>query len=1452
MKMMKTTFYVIHSVVASICLALCASAGAQIFTEDFESITAANFNGAPSGQVGTGLDLAFGGSLAGWSASGGGAVHIVDSANLWSADGPVNPRNFAAMIWQGNPNILTLDSPIAGANDLDTVYVIDFLAAPAVYEHPPQATGPEDGLLIEVLRADDSEVLHFFEHFPGEFVGNQGDLGLTPGSFTYTGDGSGDIVLRIGPTSLGVPYFGGAIDDLKLSINDPDAPRIDSFTATPSVLEDVGEAVIFDWIVGGLPLDSLVITPGNIDVLSSTDGSGEGSFTLDPGPEGTTQYTLTATKGGVNAVRMVIVTLPAPEIEAFEASPSIIAPGEALTLLWEVWLPVTTLTLTPGDIDVTGNTDESGVGSITLDPGPGESTIYTLTATLGASASTANTAARVLILPNPNTIFFENFNDYSGIQNSLQADSGLEVSHSGDVMGWFREGGGTIHAVDLDGEGEFAAMIWQNNVITWDEGIDANAAGGVYTVEFLAGPAVYAASSQQTSDTDGLLIEILRDDDSVLSDFTHTPGAWQGFPLLAPVGFQYSGDGSGEVRIRIGPSSPDSGRFGGAIDDLELSINDPDAPWIDSFTATPSVLEDVGEAVIFDWIVGGLPLDSLVITPGNIDVLSSTDGSGEGSFTLDPGPEGTTQYTLTATKGGVNAVRMVIVTLPAPEIEAFEASPSIIAPGEALTLLWEVWLPVTTLTLTPGDIDVTGNTDESGVGSITLDPGPGESTIYTLTATLGASASTANTAARVLILPNPNTIFFENFNDYSGIQNSLQADSGLEVSHSGDVMGWFREGGGTIHAVDLDGEGEFAAMIWQNNVITWDEGIDANAAGGVYTVEFLAGPAVYAASSQQTSDTDGLLIEILRDDDSVLSDFTHTPGAWQGFPLLAPVGFQYRGDGSGEVRIRIGPSLPGSGRFGGAIDNVSVAPANPGAPWIDSFTATSSVLEDVGEAVIFDWIVGGLPLDSLTITPGNIDVLANTDVEGNGSFTLDPGPNGSTTYTLTAENPVGSVSEDANVSVASPPPGGDVLFTADFNGLTAPDGNFNGGQFESGLAVVWGGALPGWDNAGSGTVHAVDVANVFPDIENPRDFAVMIWQNNVITLANAILGSNQSGESYTVSFGAGPAVYQAGSQQTGETDGLLIEILRDDDSVLATHTHLPGAWAGAPTLVANSFEYVGDGSGDIRLRIGPSSPMSGRFGGAIDNVSVSVASPPIFTADFNGLTAPDGNFNGGQFESGLAVVWGGALPGWDNAGSGTVHAVDVANVFPDIENPRDFAVMIWQNNVITLANAILGSNQSGESYTVSFGAGPAVYQAGSQQTGETDGLLIEILRDDDSVLATHTHLPGAWAGAPTLVANSFEYVGDGSGDIRLRIGPSSPMSGRFGGAIDDLKLSIADPGGEAPTISVVNNGDGTVTVTFEGTLQTAPTVNGPWQDVDAESPLTIPADQAAQFGRAKN
>lgn len=193
--------------------------------------------------------------------------------------------------------------------------------------------------------------------------------------------------------------------------------------------------------------------------------------------------------------------------------------------------------------------------------------------------------------------------------------------------------------------------------------------------------------------------------------------------------------------------------------------------------------------------------------------------------------------------------------------------------------------------------------------------------------------------------------------------------------------------------------------------------------------------------------------------------------------------------------------------------------------------------------------------------------------------------------------------------------------------------------------------------------------------------------------------------------------------------------------------------------------------------------------GALACLAQPIGATVLLSENFNSFTAPGGNFNGGQFESSLAVAFSGSVPNWSGTGGGVVHAVDIANVFPVIDDPRDFAVMIWQDNVITLNLGIPGSNVSGSPYEVSFSASPAVYQAPSQQTSLTDGLLIEVLRPDNSVLSSHTHNPGAWAGTINLAAAGFSYTGDGTGDVRLRVGPSAFNSGRFGGAIDDLTLS---------------------------------------------------------------
>jgi hypothetical protein len=929
---------------------LSATVGAQIFTEDFNSYSG-NQNNT---QGDTGLEVAHSGTVASWTNSGAGTMHAVDLTNL---GGESNPSDWAIMFWQDN--VITQTVGIA-ANKSGTSYEVNFDYGTAVYAqtHMSQRTLAGDELLVVVLRGDNS-VLASGTFAPGEWVdGTTGNWNLQAGlqgTLPYAGDGTGDVRLRIGPApgTLNQGRFAGEIDNLSVSEVSAGAISITSFTTTPDTLADTEDPVTFDWTVTGMPLDSLEITPGNIDVLGDTDGAGIGSNLLDPGPDGTTEYTLTAIKGGDTVTRMVTVSLPAPEITSFTASPSPLAPGEDLTLSWQVGLPATTLVITPGDIDVSGDTDGTGAGSIIVNPT--ESTTYTLTATRGTSTSTANALAIVQTPPNPDALAYESFDgitapagNFNGAPNG-QVTTTHDLAFGASLSGWTGTGGGVIHAVDTHNTwtggavsanlSNWGLMIWQDNVLTQDTGIaGSNDSGVVYSIDFLAAGAVYELAGQlNDGSTDGIRIEVLRASDSaVLHTFDHVPAPPVGVDDLGllPVNFTFTGDGSGDILFRVGPSTPNMGRFGGTIDDLALSVLAPNAPQVQSFMATPDVLSDVGEAVTFEWKVGGLPVDSLVITPGDIDVLGDTDGAGTGSHLLDPGPDGTTEYTLTATKGGEGATRKVTVTLPAPEIAFFTASPSPLAPGENLTLSWQVGLPAATLTITPGDLEVSGDTDGTGAGSIIVNPT--ETTTYTLTATLGTSTSTAGAIAIVQTPPNPNAIAYESFEGITGGGfNGGQFESGLDLAFGADLPGWAKAGGGVVHVVDsanLAGDivspRNFAVMIWQDNVITQEIAMLAsNEAGTEYLVAFEASPAVYQQGQQQTSATDGLLIELLNPTDVVVASYTHLPGAWAGNTILIPDSFTYTGDGSGDLRFRVGPSAPGSGRFGGAIDNLVLSPA---------------------------------------------------------------------------------------------------------------------------------------------------------------------------------------------------------------------------------------------------------------------------------------------------------------------------------------------------------------------------------------------------------------------------------------------------------------------------------------------------------------------------------------------
>jgi hypothetical protein len=54
---------------------------------------------------------------------------------------------------------------------------------------------------------------------------------------------------------------------------------------------------------------------------------------------------------------------------------------------------------------------------------------------------------------------------------------------------------------------------------------------------------------------------------------------------------------------------------------------------------------------------------------------------------------------------------------------------------------------------------------------------------------------------------------------------------------------------------------------------------------------------------------------------------------------------------------------------------------------------------------------------------------------------------------------------------------------------------------------------------------------------------------------------------------------------TKDGDGILIEILRSNSTVLKKFTYNPGKWTGALNFKNASFAYLGDGSGNIKIRI---------------------------------------------------------------------------------------------------------------------------------------------------------------------------------------------------------------------------------------------------------------------------
>ncbi len=883
-------------------------------------------------------------------------------------------------------------------------------------------------------------------------------------------------------------------------------------------------------------------------------------------------------------------------------------------------------------------------------------------------------------------ILTENFNGYSGNQNSTQYQTSLKVAHTGTVPGWTRAGSGTIHAVDRSGSGNWAPMFYRDNVITLAGGIAANDAGVGYTVAFSAAPAVYDSVGQVTGVSDGMLIQVLRGDNSVLAFWVCVPGAWANPPTWQSFSFKYVGDGSGTVKLKVSPLVVDSlDHFAGAIDDLTVTSTGNAPPYVASLSGDFSYAAN-DDTTTWSYRLDGSPayLPLLNSTTLNANQLWSTLFSGpptmwsQGSGYAGIGKNTTTGNKTTSAGGNCNwgpgevllhplnaSPGRMVIGWKAPGYMVIEVNYSIgramdagngvsflltkriggvdsdlvamtpvgsfisssqagirVSAGDRLFCRIDNYLGNAGNDVTRAAIQILGTPTAP---LITTPPSGGtvaEGCNFTLSVAADCVASyqwhknnnpisgatsasytvvdavSSDAGNYTVVLTNPNgsvsnvppavlnftprptgvaVLLSEDSSGYAGNQNALQYQTSLKVATGGTLPAWGKAGAGAIHAVDRTGSGDWAVMLWQDNVITLASGIAANYLGVTYRVDFVANPATYSEGTQATKVTDGMVIDVLRGDNTVLATFTCQPGAWAGNANFAPFNFQYAGDGSGPVRLRVSPLVPASGHFAGAIDNVVVQQVT--VPDFRNFNAVSSA-------------------------------------------TLH------TAWQYQTANNLGVNSFFAGWTVA----------------------------LGTGCAVELGPGTTG-------------------------NWAPMFYQNCILSQATGIQ-SNELGKVYRVAFDVGPAVYGATppGQATAANDWIRVNILNAGSATVATYSSKPGVWTGTETLHADSFMYAGDGTGVVRLSFAGNDPAAARFQGAVDNVAVALLPGVIpfdlgFTADgtgmagwtgINGVNNVDGSPDGFSWDVNVlqSVATGSAL-----LGSDTIIAGDYTLTFLNAITP---------------------------------------------------------------------------------------------------------------------------------------------------------------------------------------
>jgi hypothetical protein len=427
---------------------------------------------------------------------------------------------------------------------------------------------------------------------------------------------------------------------------------------------------------------------------------------------------------------------------------------------------------------------------------------------------------------------------------------------------------------------------------------------------------------------------------------------------------------------------------------LGLGSNPFASPENGQSNSTPSQSENTPPAVNTPIEIAKFVVDPPVIPGGDTSTLywevtgASQVSIDQGIGTVPPqgqqviSPEATTTYTLTASNeaGSEKASVTISVNVGSPKA-SFTAEPSTIASGGTSTLKWDV----------KGATKVT----IQGIGTVassgTHDVSPTSTTTYTLTASNGAGV--INATATVSI-----------------------GTSGKPVITSFTA---------TPDFIDAGGSSNLEWFVTNANEVSINQGIGNVATYGSKSVK-LDATTIYTLTANNGAGTTSmsLTVTVSSDGKPVISRFTASPQfittggtstlQWQvagaNTIFIDPAIGAVDASGTEEVMpdVTTTYSLSATNDNGTTTATAVVTFSTVNLPVIENFTVNPSSVYVGGSATI-SWNVSNA--DTITIDNGI------GDVNPTGTMAVSPTQTGSITYTITATNASGSVTNSKVLSV---------------------------------------------------------------------------------------------------------------------------------------------------------------------------------------------------------------------------------------------------------------------------------------------------------------------------------------------------------------------------------------------------------------------------------------------------